>query len=461
MKKVFKILLTLLTASNFLFAKEKENLVAKAILLKGNVQALGVDKKIIQLKQGSWVEEGAIIKTSDKSFVKLLFIDKSQMNLGAKSEMEIKTFPKKEAGIINLLKGQLRSKVTKNYMEIEEKNKSKLYIKTKTAAMGVRGTDFQVNYNPANSNTSLITFEGAVSMGRIAEDMSGIPGLGAAVESGGLGFTHRLAMGIPDFWIKYIKEKTDELWNVSEIFYQLTNKRPEERTISYAESHDQALVGDKTLIFRLADKEMYTHMAKSQDSLIIDRAMALHKLIRLITLCTHGGGYLNFMGNEFGHPEWIDFPREGNNWSYHYARRQWSLADNDVLRYQELKRFDEAMLSLANSGALSLSSHPESMLHNEGDQVLAFKRNDFLFVFNFNPTQSFTDYGIPCFPDDYKIVLHSDQEVFGGYNRVDCSIVLETIPVAGIGSEHRLMCYLPSRTAMVLQRVPTPSVRPK
>jgi 1,4-alpha-glucan branching enzyme len=180
----------------------------------------------------------------------------------------------------------------------------------------------------------------------IAEEMSGMPGLAAAVDDGGIGFDYRLSMGIPDYWIKIIKERSDEKWNTGEIYRELIQKRSEEKTISYAESHDQALVGDKTIAFRLMDKEMYFCMDKSSQSLIIDRGIALHKMIRLITIATAGGGYLNFMGNEFGHPEWIDFPREGNNWSYFYARRQWSLAGDKRLRYHQLGDFDRAMISL-------------------------------------------------------------------------------------------------------------------
>ena len=180
----------------------------------------------------------------------------------------------------------------------------------------------------------------------VAEDMSGMPGLAAPFDKWGIGFDYRLAMGIPDYWIKIIKELSDEQWRVGDIYYQLTNKRDEEKTISYAESHDQALVGDQTIIFRLIKDAMYTKMSKDIVSLDVDRGIALHKLIRLITLACSGGGYLNFMGNEFGHPEWIDFPRQGNGWSYLYARRQWSLRDNQLLRYHFLSDFDREMIKV-------------------------------------------------------------------------------------------------------------------
>ena len=224
----------------------------------------------------------------------------------------------------------------------------------------------------------------------IAEDMSGYPGLAVPVEQGGLGFNYRLAMGTPDYWIKTIKEKADEAWNVSEIFHELTSKRADEKTVGYAESHDQALVGDKTIIFRLIDKDMYWHMNRDAQNLVVDRGIALHKMIRLITASTAGNGYLNFMGNEFGHPEWIDFPREGNDWSYQYARRQWSLVENRELKYHQLGNFDVEMIHLLARASIydAPCNHVKT---DQADLVIAFERKGLLFVFNFHPVNSYTE----------------------------------------------------------------------
>lgn len=293
----------------------------------------------------------------------------------------------------------------------------------------------------------------------VAEEMSGMPGLAIPTPDGGIGFDYRLAMGIPDFWIKLLKEKNDEQWNVNQIFWELINRRDDEKTVSYAESHDQALVGDKTIIFRLADKEMYDSMSASTSSIVIDRALALHKMIRLVTAATHGGAYLNFMGNEFGHPEWIDFPREGNNWSFHYARRQWQLVDDPELKYRFLAAFDRSMIKLLKEIRIPNPSKPELILANEGDQVLAFSRDSFLFVFNFHPTLSFTDYGINSKPTDYKVVLNSDQGQFGGFDRVDTSRVYPAHPIGKVGAGYQLKLYLPSRTALVFKELKTPSLR--
>jgi len=292
----------------------------------------------------------------------------------------------------------------------------------------------------------------------IAEEMSGYPGLATPLEQGGVGFDYRLAMGTPDYWIKLIKEKKDEEWAVGNIFYELSNKRVEEKTISYAESHDQALVGDQTIIFRLIGADMYWAMSKKDKSLSVDRGIALHKLIRLMTFCCAGNGYLNFMGNEFGHPEWIDFPREGNDWSYKYARRQWSLVDNNDLRFEQLDAFDKAMVTLQNKWSFINEPFINCCEANEKDLVLAIKRSDCLFVFNLNPSESFTFYGIMTDAGKYKILLNSDSHKFGGFNRVDESIDYYTRPEAQMSNRHRLHLYLPSRTAIVLKHFPPKSI---
>ncbi len=296
---------------------------------------------------------------------------------------------------------------------------------------------------------------GAIS---IAEDMSGYPGIAAPVESGGMGFTHRLAMGIPDYWIKSIKERSDEAWSMGELYHELTSKRADEQVVAYAESHDQALVGDKTIIFRLIDKDMYWHMDKSSQNLVVDRGLALHKMIRLITLATAGGGYLNFMGNEFGHPEWIDFPREGNDWSYHHARRQWSLVENKELKYHFLGDFDRDMIHLVQKyDVLSVSCDASKI--DDNDKLIVFSRNTLLFVFNFHPTNSYTGYGLPVRPGIYKCLLSSDEGKYGGFDRVDMNTEYRTKVERAFGFQQRLDLYIPSRTCIVLEHRDPPRVR--
>lgn len=283
----------------------------------------------------------------------------------------------------------------------------------------------------------------------VAEDMSGMPGLAFPVEEGGLGFDFRMSMGVPDYWIKLIKERRDEQWHVGDLFYELTNKRAEEHTISYAESHDQALVGDKTLFFRLVDKEIYTQMSVFQYTGVIDRGIALHKMIRLLTLSTAGDGYLTFMGNEWGHPEWIDFPREDNGWSYEHARRQWSLVDDTQLRFRYMQAFDKAMIALA-AGDSFLDFRPEPLLRDNERQLLAFARGALLFVFNFNPVASYADYVFNVPPGKYTALLCSDSREFDGQGRVDETVEYFTRHVAA--GHNDLTLYLPQRTALVLRR---------
>lgn len=288
----------------------------------------------------------------------------------------------------------------------------------------------------------------------IAEDVSGMPVLCRPVKEGGYGFDYRLAMAIPDKWIQLLKEKSDEDWNIGNLIHTLTNRRYQEKTVAYAESHDQALVGDKTLAFWLMDKEMYTHMStQSEPNLIIDRGIALHKMIRLLTHALGGEAYLNFMGNEFGHPEWLDFPRVGNNDSYHYARRQWSLVDNNILKYKYLNEFDRAM-NTTEQKYTWLSANPAYVSwKHESDKVIAFERNNLFFVFNFHTSKSYTDYrfGIDL-PGTYSIVLNSDDALFGGFSRVDVSVKHTTFPEEFAGRQHSILAYVPCRTALVFAK---------
>lgn len=288
----------------------------------------------------------------------------------------------------------------------------------------------------------------------IAEEMSGMPGLAMPVADGGMGFDYRMAMGIPDYWIKTLKEKKDEDWHPTSIFWELTNRRADEKTISYVESHDQALVGDKTVIFRLIDAAMYWHMMDGDNDMTVARGMALHKMIRLVTLASINGGYLNFMGNEFGHPEWIDFPREGNGWSYKYARRQWDLVDREDLKYKYLNAFDNAMIELVSSVHNFQSKPIRKLWEKDDDQVLAFMRGDLVFVFNFSPSKSYDGYGILAPGGVYDVVLTTDNPEFGGYGNIDEHVEHFTRPdeLYAPADVEWLPLYLPARSAMVLRR---------
>ncbi|XP_051535388.1 1,4-alpha-glucan-branching enzyme-like isoform X2 [Myxocyprinus asiaticus] len=286
----------------------------------------------------------------------------------------------------------------------------------------------------------------------IAEDVSGMPALCCPVQEGGLGFDYRLAMAIPDKWIQILKEFKDEDWNVGNIVFTMTNRRYGEKCIAYAESHDQALVGDKTLAFWLMDKEMYTNMSTLIPmNSIIDRGIQLHKMIRLLTHSLGGEGYLNFMGNEFGHPEWLDFPRVGNNESYHYARRQFNLVDTDHLRYRQLYTFDRDMNRTEDKYGWLAAPPAYISAKHEGDKVIVFERANVIFIFNFHPTKSYSSYRVAVGPaGKYKIKLDSDEIQYGGHGRLDHSTEFFTEPMAFNDRPNSMLVYIPCRTAVVL-----------
>ena len=324
--------------------------------------------------------------------------------------------------------------------------------------LGSAFTDYSM-YFSLNTDTDAVTYlqlanqliheinKNAIT---IAEDMSGKPGMCIPIKDGGIGFDYRLSMGVPDLWIKTIKEYSDDDWDMGKLWYELNQRRTGEKCIGYCESHDQALVGDKTIMFRLCDAEMYTGMSKFFGNITVDRGIALHKMIRLITASLAGEGYLNFMGNEFGHPEWIDFPREGNNWSYHYCRRQWSLVDDQNLKNKGLNDFDKEMIRLLKSNNLLEKKAENRWIHQE-DKIIIYTKEDVVFIFNFHPTKSFDGYFIPVGEEGtYEVVLSTDDEVFGGFNRVDTSVEYDTFktPVGWYGFK----CYLPNRSAIVLKK---------
>ena len=290
----------------------------------------------------------------------------------------------------------------------------------------------------------------------IAEEVSGMPGLAAKIEDGGFGFDYRMAMNIPDYWIKTIKEVKDEDWKPSSIFWEVKNRRADEKTISYCESHDQALVGDKTIIFRLIDADMYWHFKKGDENETVNRGIALHKMIRLVTAAAINGGYLNFMGNEFGHPEWIDFPREGNGWSHKYARRQWNLVDNKDLCYHFLGDFDREMLKVIKGEPRFNETKVQEIWHDDGDQVLAFMRGSLVFVFNFSPTRSFADYGFLVPKGAYEVLLNTDSPAFGGNGLADDSVThfSNYDPLYEKDGKEWLKLYIPARSAVVLRSKP-------
>ena len=324
--------------------------------------------------------------------------------------------------------------------------------------LGTAFTDYSKYFSP-NTDTEAITYlqlanelirEVDPEAITIAEDMSAMPGMCLPISEGGVGFDYRLAMGTPDMWIKLLKEQPDETWDMWRIWGELTGRRPGEKYIGYAESHDQALVGDKTIMFRLCDSHMYTDMAKWSRDPVIDRGMALHKMIRMVTMTLGGEGYLNFMGNEFGHPEWIDFPREGNGWSYFYCRRQWHLADDDNLKYGYLREFDRAMITLLREHEV-FATPPHSLFIDAQKQVLIYERGDLVFVLNFSPANSYEGYFVTVpTAGRYQVILSTDEGSFGGWDRISKQYVYEATPHPDGVS--KLPIYLPARSGFCMKK---------
>ena len=321
------------------------------------------------------------------------------------------------------------------------------------------GTDFNSNdkYFSYNTHTEAITYlQLANELIRqvnpdaitVAEDMSGMPGMCLPIEDGGIGFDYRLAMGLPDMWIKAVKQQ-DEMWDINKMWGDMCLRRPGEGTVAYVESHDQALVGDQTMIFRLAGPNMYTDMEKTTHNPVIDRAIALHKMIRLFTMAGGGESYLNFMGNEFGHPEWIDFPREGNNWSFDYCRRQWSLKNNELLKYGWLNDFDRDMLAITKQSKIFNQRMANLQLMKAPEQMLCFARTDLFFVFNFHSTNSLEHVLIPVYPDTktLTVVMSSDDHKYGGF----CNVEHKTYEVKVFDGKRYVELYIPARTAIILK----------
>ncbi len=285
----------------------------------------------------------------------------------------------------------------------------------------------------------------------VAEDMSALPGMCLPIKHGGVGFDYRLAMGEPDLWIKLLKDTPDESWDMWRIWGELTGRRPGEKYIGYVESHDQALVGDKTVMFRLCDKNMYTGMGIGIDDLVVDRGIALHKMIRMVTMTLGGEGYLNFMGNEFGHPEWIDFPREGNGWSYFYCRRQWHLADDPMLKYKFLLEFDKAMISHLNEYNV-LKDKPVSLFIDSGCQILNYERGDVVYALNFSPDRAQESYWLTVPKSGkYQVIMSTDEERFGGWERISKEYVYTAR--RDLNGEYKLQIFIPARTGLCLKRL--------
>jgi 1,4-alpha-glucan branching enzyme len=209
--------------------------------------------------------------------------------------------------------------------------------------------------------------------------------------------------------------------------------------------------------------EMYSGMSSLQEpSPVIERGMALHKIIRLLTMAVGGESYLNFMGNEFGHPEWIDFPREGNGWSYKYCRRQWGLVDSGHLRYSQLNAWDAACMGTDNVYRFIASPTQWATMMDDERQILVVERGPLVFVFNLSPFNDYDGLQVPAqVPGRYRVVLDSDARDFGGRGRLGHDVDHFTQPAGSEsdpdaqfhGRGQWIQVLAPARTAVVYKIV--------
>jgi 1,4-alpha-glucan branching enzyme len=276
----------------------------------------------------------------------------------------------------------------------------------------------------------------------IAEEFSGMPGLTCPPKEGGLGFDYRFAMGIPDYWEKCIESPRD----MGSLWYETTNHRPYDRTVSYVECHDQCINGHDAMIWRLIGKDMYDYMAVFTDNWNTSRGLAFYRLMRLVTLCTADAGYLNFMGDEFGHPEWLDDESR--------AHRQWHLAGRADLKYAGLAAWDRAQMTLVAGRLPDFQQQPLFRFIHEDDRILAFERGRLLFVFNFHELQAKTNLLFAVTPGKYVERLSSDETAFAGKGNLCVGVppVEHFTRVLDHRHEQDVSLYLPPMTALVLHR---------
>jgi len=275
----------------------------------------------------------------------------------------------------------------------------------------------------------------------LAEEFSGAPGMSCSPDNAGLGFDYRFAMGLPDFWAKFIEEGR----TMGQMWHELTNRRHYDKTISYTECHDQCINGDDAFIWRMIKDDMYTHMSVFSDSWKCSRGVALHKLMRFITLGSAGQGWLNFMGNEFGHPEWID--------AEDYAHRQWHLAETTHLKYSKLDAFDRNLLRLVREYPEQFQRGPRFRYIHEEERILAFERGTLLFVFNFHELQAQKHLDLMVTPGKYTEIFSSDELAYAGHGNLSTRTPGEHFSDAASGVlEQRITLYVPPLAGLALVR---------
>ena len=282
----------------------------------------------------------------------------------------------------------------------------------------------------------------------IAEDVSGLPGLARPALLGGVGFDYRLQMGLPDFFESVAKDVMDDGISPSRIWHALVSRRFDERHIGYVESHDQAIVGGQSLIFRLLGPKMYTDMHAETQSHDVHLAVAVVNVAKSIVFFLGGEAWMSFIGNEFGHPDWVEFPTPDNDDCFEYAYRKWYLATDSALMYEKMAAFDRDLMHQRKIAVTWDESYMTAPLLDDNRKLSVFHRDRVVLVCNTTTDVSYEDVWVPV-PEqgNYRVILSTEEHRYGGYGRVNENMQYATIAVDG---NAYIRLYVPSMSAIFM-----------
>ncbi|CAL5392773.1 unnamed protein product [Camellia sinensis] len=281
----------------------------------------------------------------------------------------------------------------------------------------------------------------------IAEDATLYPGLSEPTSLGGLGFDYFVNLSASEMWSSLLENVPDSDWSMSKIVSTLVgNRHSADKMLLYAENHNQSISGGRSFAEILFGETM--EHASDKRALLF-RGCSLHKMIRLITFTIGGHAYLNFMGNEFGHPKRVEFPMESNNFSFSLANRRWDLLENGV--HSELLYFDKDMMNMDENERILSRGLPNIHHVNDTTMVTSYSRGPLLFIFNFHPTTSYENYSVGVEEaGEYQVILNTDEKKYGGQALIaQDQYIQRTISKRIDGLRNCLVVPLPYRSAQV------------
>ncbi|KAH7682202.1 1,4-alpha-glucan branching enzyme protein [Dioscorea alata] len=209
----------------------------------------------------------------------------------------------------------------------------------------------------------------------IAEDATFYPGLCESTTQGGLGFDYYVNLSVTDLWLWLLQDVPDQAWSMSKIVNVLVNSQSSNRRmLVYCENHNQSISGGRSFAEILFGNNNQNFIGLEDFEF---RGSSLHKMIRLISFSIGGSAYLNFMGNEFGHPNRVEFPMESNNYSFAFANRKWDLLKDKGL-HMGLFNFDKEMMKLDEKEQI-LSRNPSTVHHVDDSKMVILNTDDVSF----------------------------------------------------------------------------------